>query len=160
MIGFLPVLVEEPRAERLGVESPELEDVTDLDRRLHDEAAAAHGTGVALPRLADVRERRLEVAPGLNAAQVPTVAVRAGDELALAQRLVRDHLEVRANRPEEPARVERGTDLLVRRRPERRLEQRLQLLLAQPVVPADESEHEPVASRDRHRLRRRRRVDA
>ncbi len=40
--------------------------------------------------LADVGEARLEVAAGLDAAQVPAVAVRAGDELALAQRLVGD----------------------------------------------------------------------
>ena len=37
---------------------------------------------VAFARLADVREARLEVPARLDAAQVPTVAIGPGDELA------------------------------------------------------------------------------
>ena len=73
--------------------------MADLDRGL--EARARRRTsGSASPslRLADVGEARLEVAAGLDAAQVPAVAVRAGDELALAQRLVGDDL-ARRSRP-------------------------------------------------------------
>ena len=84
------VLVEERRAERLRVARAELEDVADLDRRLEAERAAAHRDSVALAGLADVGEARLVVAAGLDAEQVPAVAVRAGDELPLAQRLVGD----------------------------------------------------------------------
>ena len=69
-------------------------------------------------RLAEVGEARLEVAAGLDAAQVPAVAVRAGDELALAQRLVGDDLAREADRAERAAAgAEGGADLVVGRRP-------------------------------------------
>ena len=70
----------------------------DLDRRLEGEAAAAPRARVPLPRLADVGEASLEVAPVLDAAQVPAGAVRAGDELALAERVVGEDLAVEADR--------------------------------------------------------------
>ena len=56
------------------------------------EPPAAVRAGVALDRLADVGEARREVAAVLDAAQVPAGAVRARDELALAERLVGDDL--------------------------------------------------------------------
>ena len=67
---LLAVLVEEGRAERLRVARPELEDVPDLDRRLEAQRAAAVRARVALARLAEVGEARLEVAAVLDAAQV------------------------------------------------------------------------------------------
>jgi hypothetical protein len=60
--------------------------VADLDRGLEAQATAAFGTVVALARLADVGETRLEVPPVLQAAEVPACAVRSRDELALADR--------------------------------------------------------------------------
>ena len=79
--------------------------------------------------LADVGERRLVVAARLDAAQVPAVLVRAGDVLALAERLVGDDLDVDSDRAERAATgAERSADLVVRRRPERGLEERLELL--------------------------------
>ena len=48
-------------------------------------------------------KRGCVVAAGLDAAQMPAVAVRAGDELALAQRLVGDHLAREADRAERAA---------------------------------------------------------
>ena len=84
------------------------------------ERAAAVRAGVALARLAQVGEARLEVAPGLDAAQVPAVAVRAGDELPVAQRLVGDDLALEADRAERAAGgAERGADLVVGRRARR-----------------------------------------
>ena len=75
--------------------------------------------------LADVREARLVVASGLDSAEVPAVAVRAGDELPLAKRLVGDNLDVDPDRPERAAvRAERGSDLVIRRRPVVALERR------------------------------------
>src|SRR5207302_6012762 len=100
--------------ERGRVEGAELEDVAELDRRLLAELAAALGACVARIRLADVGEARVVVAPGLNPAQVPPVAVRAGDELTLAQRLVGNNVDRhpdRAQRP--PAGAVDGPDLLV-----------------------------------------------
>ena len=82
------VLVQVPGAERLRVAGAELEDVADLDRRLEAEPAAANRARVALLRLPDVGELGLVVTARLDAAEVPAGAVRAGDELALAERLV------------------------------------------------------------------------
>ena len=97
------------------MERAELEDVADLDRGLDGEASAALGARVALDRLADVREARLVVASRLDAADVPAVTIRARDELTLAERLVRDHLDRDAERPDRAAvRAECLADLLVR----------------------------------------------
>src|SRR5262249_29248920 len=95
---FPAFLVEEGGVERLRVEGPQLENVSDLDRCLKAKLATALRAGVALPRLADVREPGLEVAAGLHAAKMPAVRVRAGNELSLPERLVGDDLDRRADR--------------------------------------------------------------
>ena len=77
-------------SERLGVPRAELEDVADLDRGRELQRAAAVRAGVVFGRLAQIGEPRLEVAPRLDAAQMPAVAVGAGDELPVAQGLVGD----------------------------------------------------------------------
>ena len=69
-----------------------------LDRRLEPEAAAAIRARVALDRQADIGEPGREVAAVLDAAQVPAGAVCAGDELALAERLVGDDLALESDR--------------------------------------------------------------
>src|ERR671935_93150 len=137
--SLAPVLVEVHRAKRLRVERPELEDVAELERGLRDEPAATHRTRIAGIRLSDVREARFVIAPRLDAAQMPAVAVRAGNELPVAQRLVRDDLDLDAHGTERSAaRAERRTDLVVGCWPERRAENRRQLLLTQLVVAAFE----------------------
>src|SRR6185437_2652013 len=99
-------------------------------------------------------EGRFVVTARLDPAEMLAVLVRAGDVLALAKRLVGDHLEVDADRAQgaSPC-TECGADLLVGRRAERALEERLELLGAEPVVAADEREDEPVARHDGERLR-------
>src|SRR5262249_24612030 len=149
-------------AERDRVLRAELEDVADLDRGLEAERAAADRAAVALLRDADVRDLRLEVAAVLDALEMPAGAVRARDELPLTKRLVEDDLALEADRPER-ARVgaERGADLVGRRRTDVVADHREQLRLLEAVVAADEREHDgPVGPRIRHRLRRRRVVDA
>ena len=133
----------------------------DLDRDLEVERAAVDRAAVALLRLAQVGEARLEVAPRLHAAEVHAVLVRAGDELALAQHLVGDHFAGEADGAERAAaRTERGADLLVGGRPRVAGDRVVQLHLAQAVVAAHEREDEgAVRLRHRHRLRRRRQVD-
>ena len=64
-----PVLVEVGGAERLRVAGAELEDVADLDRRLDLDRAAAGGGVAGLDR-AHVELLELEVAAGLDPAQV------------------------------------------------------------------------------------------
>src|SRR6266700_2020013 len=136
------------------MEGAEHEDVPDLDRRLDAERAAALRAGVAVLRLPDVDEGWVVVAAGLDAAEVPSVLVGACDVLALPECLVRDHVDLDADRPEgASARPEGVANLLVRRGPEGRLEEGLELLRTEPVVAADEREHEPVARDDRERLR-------
>src|SRR5439155_8111703 len=114
---LLSVLVQEHRAERLRVARSELEDVSHLDRRLEAERTAALRASVALARLPDVRDARLEVAPLPDAAQVPAGPARAGDELTRAERLVGDDLSLEADRAERArVRAERGADLFLGRR--------------------------------------------
>ncbi len=128
--------------------------MADLDRRLHAERAAALRARVAVLGLADVGERRLVVAARLDAAEMLAVLVRAGDVLALAERLVGDHLDVDPDGPERASTgAEGGADLVVRSGTECRLEQGLELLGAELVVAAHEREHQPVAGDDRERLR-------
>src|SRR5205823_1268906 len=99
--------------------------------------------GVSLNRLPDVCETGLVVAAGLDPAQVPAVPVRSRDELPLLQRLVRDHLDFRAERSERPAaRAEGGLDLIVGRWPEGAAQDPEQLRFAEPVVAANEREHD------------------
>src|SRR5205823_14894090 len=114
-----PVLVEEGRSERRGVLGLELEDVTDLDRRLEEEPPPANGAGVALLRGPEVGETRLVVAPGLDPAEVEAGAVRTRDVLALVESLVGNHLAVEADRTDRPrVGAEHLLDLLLGRRPE------------------------------------------
>ena len=111
---------------------------------------------------AEVGEPRLVVAPVLDPAEVPAGAVRAGDELAVAQRLVGDHLAVEAHRAERAGvGAERRADLVLGRRPVVRCR-------APPGASPPRagrrrgsapSTSVPSLLHDRHRLRRRRRVD-
>src|SRR5206468_312098 len=142
------------RIERLRVEGAELEDVADLDRRLDLERAAALRACVAGLRLPDVEERRLVVATRRDAAEVPAVLVRARHVLTLAERFVGNDLDVDPDRAERAAAgAERVADLVVCRRAKRALEERLELLGAEPVVSAYEREDEPVAGHDGERFR-------
>ena len=88
-------------------------------------------------------KRGLEVAAVLDAAQVPAGAVRAGDELALAQRLVGDDLAREADRAE---RAGVGAERLPGSPPPSpagsRRRARRELRLLEPVVAADEREHD------------------
>src|SRR5262249_40912499 len=111
---------------------------------------------------AEIREARLVVAPGLDAAQVEAVAIRAGNELALLQREVGDHLAIEADGAERPARRPEGSaDLFVGRGPDWLPERAGELCCLETVVAADEREDDsPVLLRVWHRLRRRGEVDA
>ncbi len=104
---------------------------------------------------------RLEIASVLDAAEMPAGPVRAGDELPRAQQLVGDHLAREADRAERAGvRAEGGADLVLRRRAGVRAECCEQLGLLEPVVAADEREHDcAVVLRIRHRLGRCRLVD-
>src|SRR5262245_21471089 len=140
---LLAVLVEERRAERLGVARPELEDVPDLDRGLETQPAAAVGAGVALARLAQVGEAPLEVASVLDPAEVPAGPVGARDELALAERLVHDDLAGEADGADRAGiGAEASTDLLLGRGARVRAERGCELGLLQAVVAADQGEDE------------------
>ena len=87
--------------------------------------------------------RGLVVAAGLDAAQVDVVAVGADHVLALAQRLVGDHVDRDADRADRAARGAEGlADLLLLGRPEVLAEGLEELHLVQPVVAADEREHD------------------
>ena len=157
---LLSVLVEIHRAERLGEERPQLEDVAEFDRSLRDQLAAALSTAVARIRLPDVFKARLVVTAGLHSTQMPAVAIRSCDELAHLQRLVRNHLDVDSHRPERAAPgAERLADLVLGRRPEGTLQGRRELLLAEPVVAAHQRQHDAVSHDDGHRLRGCRRID-
>ena len=90
--------------------------MADLDRRLEAECSTAHRTAVALACLANVGEPRCVVAPGLDAQEVPPVTVGSGNEVTLAQRLVRDDLDVDAYRAEGSSACAECPDLLVGRR--------------------------------------------
>jgi hypothetical protein len=85
-------LVEVCRAERNRVVRTQLEDMTDLDCDLEPEPASAHRAAVALFRLAEVDEAGLEIASGLDSPEVSPVVVRAGDELPVAESVVRHHV--------------------------------------------------------------------
>src|SRR5918912_3137334 len=96
---------------------------------------AAARTCVSFAHLAQVGERRVEVAPGLDTAQVPVVAIRADDVLPLAQRLVGQDLDRYAYGPDRPALgAERLAHLVGVRRTERLTERRQELHLVQTVV--------------------------
>ena len=76
-----PVLVEVGRAERLGVAGSELEDVADLDRGLDLDPPPSRRRVAGLDR-ADVRDLELEVAPGLDALQVPSASLAPATKLS------------------------------------------------------------------------------
>src|SRR3954469_8297002 len=98
---------------------------------------AAARTCVSRANFSQVGEAGLEVAAGLHAAQVPVVAVRADHVLAVAERLVGDHLDGRANRPDRAAVGAEGlADLLRLGRPEVPAEHGQELHLVEPVVAA------------------------
>ena len=77
--------------------------MADLDCGLEAERAAAVRAGIRRRRRAQVSKARRVVAPGLDPAQMPPVAVRARDELPLLQREVGDDLAREADRAERPA---------------------------------------------------------
>ena len=88
--------------------------MADLDRGLEAERAAAVRAAVALLGSRRSAKRGSKSRPASTPRRCQPVAVRAGDELALAQRLVGDHLALEANRAERPrVRAEGRADLLV-----------------------------------------------
>ena len=108
---LLAVLVEVGGAERLRVAGAELEDVADLDRRLDLDRAAAGGGVAGLDR-AHVELLELEVAAGLDAAQVGVGLVGAGDEALAGDRRVLEDRHLGADRADEADRADLGLDLL------------------------------------------------
>src|SRR6266568_5136030 len=91
---------------------------------------------------------------------MPPVAVRAGHELALLQRVVGDHLDIDPHGPERAAAGAEGlTDLVVRRRTESATQNGRELLLAEPVVAAHERKDDTLSQDDGYRLRGRCCVD-
>ena len=115
----------------------------DLDRRRELSLPPQFGQVSPSCGRAQVGESRLEVAPGFDAAQMPAVAVGAGDELTLAQRLVGDDPPLEADRPERAAaRAEGLADLVLGRRPRPHAERGIELRGLDAVVAADEREHD------------------
>ena len=116
------------------------------------------GTGIAGLDLVQVGERRLVVAPGLDAGEMPARAVGAGYPRALAQRLVghdaADRALADADRPDRARlRSERGLDLLGRGGARGLLEHLAQLELVQPAIAAHERKPDlAVVGHDGHRL--------
>src|SRR6184192_232485 len=122
---------------------------------------AAIGTCVSFANFSQIREAGLVVAAGLDTAEVDVVAVGADHVLALAQRLVRDHLDRGADRAYRAAGGPEGlADLLLLGRPEVLAEGLEELHLVEPVVAAHQGENDTPVGHDGHRLRRRTRVDA
>src|SRR5512138_3039574 len=96
---------------------------------------SAVGTCVSFANLPEIREPGLVVAARLDAAKVDVVAVGADHVLALAQRLVGDHLDRGADRADRAAaRAEGLTDLLRLGRPEVLAEGLEELHLVEAVV--------------------------
>src|SRR5262245_32527365 len=114
-----------------------------LDRGAETKSTPALRAAVTLARLAEIGKAGLVVATCLDSLEVPAVVVRTDDELTFAQRLVRDDLAGEGDRAERPpARAERSADLLVRRGTRAPPQRVVELRLAEPVVAADEREHE------------------
>src|SRR5919197_4966444 len=98
-------------------------------------------TCVSCANFSQVGEAGLEVAAGLDAAEVNVVAVRPYDILAFAERLVGDHVDRGADRPDRAAvRSEGGADLLRLCRPEGLAQHLEQLHLVEAVVTTDQRE--------------------
>src|SRR5262249_60186696 len=118
------------------------------------ELPAALRTCVSCATLSKIREPRLVVAAGLDAAEVDVVTVRADDVLSLAQRLVGDHVDRDPDRADRAAAcAERLADLLRLCGTERLAELRQKLHLVESVVTANEREHDPPVRNHGHRLR-------
>ena len=142
-------LVEVGRPERDRVAGAELEDVADLDRGLDLDRAAAR-RDVARLDDPDVHLLELEVAAGLDPAQVRVGPVRAGDVGAGDDRRVLDDLDLGSDRAEEPDRADLGLDLLASGGPEIGAERVAELDLVEAMVAADQDDHH-AASVDQHR---------
>src|SRR6188472_1027352 len=118
-------------------------------------------TCVAGANFSQVGEPWLEIAACLHTAEMDVVPVRAHDVLALAERVVRDHVHGYADGADRSsARAEGLADLLVLGGPVGVAQGGEQLHLVQPVVASDERQHDLAVDRHRHRLRGRTRVDA
>ena len=103
----------------------------------------------------------LEVPAALDAPEVVARPVRSGHELSLPKRLVDDDLAGKADGPERAGLgAERRDDLVDLCGSDVATQHRGELRLVQPVVAADEREHDLAVRDDRHRLRRCRQVDA
>src|SRR6185312_15235411 len=110
-------------------------------------------TCVSGPNFSQVGEARLEVPSGLDASQVPVVAVGADDVLAFSKRLVREHGDRRTDRADGAAVGTEGfADLLRLSGPEVAAERCEELHLAEAVVAPDECEQQALVGHDRHRL--------
>src|SRR5512133_121669 len=122
---------------------------------------AAVRTCVSFANFSQIEKARRIVAASLDATEVIVVAVRAHDVLALAQGLVREHLDRCAYRPDRPAGSSEGlADLVLLGGPEVLAEGLEELHLVEPVVAAHQGEHDAPVGHDRHRLRRGTGVDA
>src|SRR5437762_13624032 len=90
---------------------------------------------VSFANFSQIREPGLVVTAGLDTAEVDVVAVGADHVLALAERLVRDHLDRNADRADRAAGgPECLVDLLLLGRPEVLAEGLEELHLVEPVV--------------------------
>ena len=130
--------------------------------RCETECATAAGTAIALPCESDIREPPVEVPAVLDAAEVVARPVRAGHELSLPKRLVDDDLAGKADGPERAGLgAERRDDLVdLCGSDTSPPSTEASFAFVQPVVAADEREHDLAVRDDRHRLRRCRQVDA
>src|SRR6188508_3232325 len=100
---------------------------------------AATRTCVSFANFSKIREPRLVVTAGLDAAEVEVVAVGADHVLALAERLVGDHVDRDADRSDRAARGPEGVaDLLLLGGTEVLAESLQELHLVEPVVAAHE----------------------
>src|SRR4029450_4280558 len=111
-------------------------------------------TCVSFANFSQIREPGLVVAAGLDTAEMDVVAVSADHVLALAQRLVRDHLDRDADRADRAAAGAEGlADLLWFCRPEVLTEGLEELHLVESVVAAHQGENDTPVGHDGHRLR-------
>src|ERR671936_1429774 len=96
---------------------------------------AAARTCVSFANFSQIGEARLEVTAGLDAAQMPVVPIRPYDVLALAKRLVSDHLDRGADGPDRAALgAERLSNLGLLGRSEVLAERRQQLHLVEAII--------------------------
>src|SRR4029453_5925262 len=115
---------------------------------------AAGGTCVSFANFPQGDEPGLVVTARLDTAEMDVVAVGDHHVLALAERLVRDHLDRGADRADRAAAgAERLADLLRFCRPEVLAESLEQLHLVESVVAAHQGENDTSARPDGHRLR-------